>query len=48
MLLLVVALLAAQVDAGPADAGPPPSVCGALTDEGACFDDVAAYCSEEN
>lgn len=48
MLLLVVALVAAQLDAGPDDAGTPPVVCGTLTDEGACFGDVAAWCSEDN
>ncbi|OGQ19388.1 MAG: hypothetical protein A2138_08035 [Deltaproteobacteria bacterium RBG_16_71_12] len=48
MMHLVVALLAAQVDAGPGDAGAPPVVCGSLTDEGACYGDVAAWCSEDN
>ena len=55
MLILVVALLATQADAGPAtdagpgsDAGPPPSLCGSLTDEGACFNGAAAFCSAEN
>ncbi|MBI1946017.1 MAG: hypothetical protein HYS27_09990 [Deltaproteobacteria bacterium] len=53
MLPLVVALVVAQVDAGPADAGPvdagqPPTVCGTLSAEGACFGEVAAWCSEDN
>lgn len=55
MLILVVALLATQADAGPAadagpvaDAGPPPSLCGSLTDEGACFNGAAAFCSVPN
>lgn len=49
MVLLVVALLAAQTDAGPvSDAGPPPALCGAITEEGACFNDTAAFCSEPN
>lgn len=46
---LLLAAPATATDAGTrVDAGPAPTFCGALDERGACFGDVAAYCTAPN